>query len=134
MKTNNLKQRIFTTKTLYPYLKNMIESLYYLKNSKFSGEKNKSLTENIMPAVTEINNIRYSKYFYHRPSLNDDVSKEDIQALFEGRGQFEDNSHAEPYALKLLQHYAYGGSDPDPETYHKLCYISSCSMLSSFYI
>lgn len=115
MKKNELKQRIFDTKTFYRHLKNMIDSLYDLIRYKMSGNMDKTFTEKIMLAVTEVNGCRYCNYLHTKLALNAGVSKEDIQILLSG--QFENISPGESHAFIFAQHYADTGGNLDFETY-----------------
>jgi AhpD family alkylhydroperoxidase len=117
MKKNDLKQRIFDTKTFYRHLKNMTESLNDLIRYKMSGNMDKAFTEKIMLAVTEVNGCRYCNYLHTKLALKAGVSKEDIQILL--NGQFENISPDEAHALMFAQHYADTGGYPDSETYYK---------------
>lgn len=112
------RNRIFTLSDYLRFLNDAFSTIPVLREVSRSNLIEKSFSERVMLAVTQVNGCRYCAYGHARMALQAGVPEEEIQQLMQG--EFDALPREEIKALLFAQHYAETCGHPDPQTWKVL--------------
>ncbi|MCB2178511.1 carboxymuconolactone decarboxylase family protein [bacterium] len=111
-------KRLYTPKTVFRFLSDMLTHLDDLRQVRKSGRVSEAFSERIMLAVTQVNGCRYCSYYHSQLALKAGLSDEDVSNLL--TGEFGDVPAEEGIALLFAEHYAESAGNPDPVALQRL--------------
>jgi AhpD family alkylhydroperoxidase len=118
MTAGSFQKRTLSRRAFIAGLGEIISSLSDLRFLRKQPAIQRSFTEKIMLAVTQVNDCRYCSCVHTRKALNAGVSEAEVRSLLEGG--LEHSPSDQLIALAFAQHYAEREGHPEGQALREL--------------